>query len=180
VYSKRHVSDLFSSFQEATRHFLLSAIIPYVYILLIGLSILLVSFIAGALETHSGRQLVIFGWGLSPEGLPSLRCIYSGYWRGVVADFFLPGHALGADHVPARSDGRNDRDSFMGDHPPGVSLVLLGRLFGEFDLRFFCHVSGGPDQHGGDRGDNLLGARSLQNLSAGTLQLTIQPVAENG
>jgi len=95
----------------------------------------------------------------SQPGGPFLLCAVStrDIWRGVVADFFLPGHALGADHVPARSDGRNDRDSFMGDHPPGVSLVLLGRLFGEFDLRFFCHVSGGPDQHGGDRGDNFTG-----------------------
>jgi membrane protein len=50
------------------RHFLLSAIIPYAYIFLIGLGILLVSFIAGAIETHSGRQLVIFGWGISLEG----------------------------------------------------------------------------------------------------------------
>ncbi len=50
------------------RHFLLSAIIPYAYIFLIGLGILLVSFIASAIETHSGRQLVIFGWVLSLEG----------------------------------------------------------------------------------------------------------------
>jgi len=33
--------------------------------------------------------------------------------RGAVADFFLPGHAIGAHHVPARSDGRNDRDGFV-------------------------------------------------------------------
>jgi YihY family inner membrane protein len=39
-----------------------------VYILLIGLGILLVSFIAGAIDTHSGRKLVVFGWGLSLEG----------------------------------------------------------------------------------------------------------------
>jgi YihY family inner membrane protein len=57
------------------RHFLLSAIIPYVYIFLIGLGILLVSFIAGAIETHNGRQLVIFGWVLSPEG-PSFVALY--------------------------------------------------------------------------------------------------------
>jgi YihY family inner membrane protein len=57
------------------RHFLLSAIIPYVYIFLIGLGILLVSFIAGAIETHNGRQLVIFGWVLSLEG-PSFVALY--------------------------------------------------------------------------------------------------------
>ena len=50
------------------RHFLLSVIIPYVYIFLIGIGILLVSFIAGALEKYGGRQLAIFGWGISLEG----------------------------------------------------------------------------------------------------------------
>jgi len=57
------------------RHFLLSAIIPYVYMFLIGVGILLVSFIAGAIETHSGRQLVIFRWVLSLEGF-SIVALY--------------------------------------------------------------------------------------------------------
>ena len=55
-------------FKPRRRHFLLSSIIPYAYILLIGLGVLLVSFIAGAIETHSGRTLVIFGRGFSLEG----------------------------------------------------------------------------------------------------------------
>lgn len=50
------------------RHFLVSAVIPYVYILILGLGILLVSFIAGAIETLETRQLILFGWGLSLEG----------------------------------------------------------------------------------------------------------------
>ena len=53
---------------QRRRHFLLSAVIPYAYIFLIGVGILLVSFIAGALETHSGRPLIIFGWHLDLEG----------------------------------------------------------------------------------------------------------------
>ena len=57
------------------RHFLLSAVIPYVYILLIGLGILLVSFISGAMETYNGRQLFIFRWSLSLEG-PSFVALY--------------------------------------------------------------------------------------------------------
>ena len=65
----------FHRFRTQQRHILLSVIIPYVYIVLIGLGILLVSFIAGAIETHSGRQLIIFGWGLSLEG-PSFVALY--------------------------------------------------------------------------------------------------------
>lgn len=63
------MSVIFSHrFRGQHRHFLLSAIIPYVYIFLIGLGMLLVSFISGAMETHSTRQLVVFGWPLSLEG----------------------------------------------------------------------------------------------------------------
>jgi YihY family inner membrane protein len=50
------------------RNFLISAIIPYVYILLMGLGIVLVSFIAGALEILEKKQLLLFGWRLSLEG----------------------------------------------------------------------------------------------------------------
>jgi len=50
------------------RHFLISAIIPYVYIFLMGLGIVLVSFIVGAIETLENRQLIIFGWSLNLEG----------------------------------------------------------------------------------------------------------------
>jgi YihY family inner membrane protein len=54
------------------RHFLISAIIPYMYIFLMGLGILLVSFIAGALETLENRRLIIFGLSLSLEGTPGV------------------------------------------------------------------------------------------------------------
>ena len=49
------------------RHFLTSAVIPYLYILAIGLGIVLISFITGALEILEKRQLVIFGWSVSLE-----------------------------------------------------------------------------------------------------------------
>ncbi len=54
------------------RHFLTSAVIPYVYIFLMALGILLVSFIAGVLETLEDMKLVIFGWGLSLKGAPGI------------------------------------------------------------------------------------------------------------
>jgi len=67
------------------RHVLLSVIIPYIYILLIGLGILLVSFIAGAIETHSGRQLAIFGWRISLEGASFIAL----YLIGIVGEVLL-------------------------------------------------------------------------------------------
>ena len=49
------------------RNFLVSAVIPYVYVLSIGLAIVLVSFITTALEILENRQLMLFGWSLSLE-----------------------------------------------------------------------------------------------------------------
>jgi membrane protein len=50
------------------RNFFVSAIIPYMYILLMGLGIVLVSFIAGALEILEKKEVLLFGWGVSLEG----------------------------------------------------------------------------------------------------------------
>lgn len=50
------------------RSFLISVVIPYVYISLLCLGILLVSFIAGAIEALENKELIIFGWNLSLEG----------------------------------------------------------------------------------------------------------------
>jgi membrane protein len=75
----------FHRFRSQRRHYLLSVIIPYIYILLIGLGILLVSFIAGAIETHSGRQLIIFGWGISLKGTSFVAL----YLIGVLGEVLL-------------------------------------------------------------------------------------------
>jgi membrane protein len=50
------------------RNLLVSAIIPYAYIFVMGLGIVLVSFITGAIETLKSRQLIIFGLSLNLEG----------------------------------------------------------------------------------------------------------------
>ncbi len=60
------------------RHFLVSAIIPYVYILLIGLGIFFVSFFAGALEAVENRQFMLLGWNWSFEGTSRIAFYCSG------------------------------------------------------------------------------------------------------
>lgn len=67
------------------RHFLISAIIPYVYIFLMGLGILLVSFIAGALETIEGRRLIIFGWSFSFAGTSGVVL----YIMGIIGEVLM-------------------------------------------------------------------------------------------
>lgn len=67
------------------RHFLISAIIPYVYILVLGLGIMLVSFITGAIETLENRQLTILGWKLSLEGTSGVAL----YILGILGEVLL-------------------------------------------------------------------------------------------
>jgi YihY family inner membrane protein len=62
------MSVIFSRRTRARRKFLVSAIIPYVYIFSMCLCILLVSFIAGALDALEKKQLIIFGYNLSLVG----------------------------------------------------------------------------------------------------------------
>ena len=67
------------------RHFLISAIIPYVYIFLMALGIVLVSFIAGAIETLEKRQLIFWGWRLSLEGTSMITL----YLFGIIGEVFM-------------------------------------------------------------------------------------------
>lgn len=67
------------------RHFLISAVIPYVYIFVFGLGILLVSFITGAIETLENRQLMMFGLRLSLEGFSGVAL----YTLGIIGEVFL-------------------------------------------------------------------------------------------
>ncbi len=67
------------------RHFLISAIIPYVYIFLMALGIVLVSFIAGAIETLEKRQLIFWGWRLSLEGTSMVTL----YLFGIIGEVFM-------------------------------------------------------------------------------------------
>lgn len=69
------------------RNFLISAIIPYVYIFLMGLGIVLVSFIVGAIETLESRHLTILGWSLNLGGATGVALtVYPGdSWRGADA-----------------------------------------------------------------------------------------------
>ncbi len=67
------------------RHFLVSAVIPYIYILLLGIGMLIVSFIAGSLETLEHRQLIFLEWRLSLEGAPGFAL----YALGMVGEVLM-------------------------------------------------------------------------------------------
>ncbi len=66
------------------RNFLVSAVIPYLYVLAIGLGIVLVSFITGALEILEKRQLILFGWSVSLEVTSRIALYIMGVFSEVV------------------------------------------------------------------------------------------------
>ena len=51
------------------RHFLLSALLPYLFILVLGIGFLIITFIAGALQTLKGAQIGLFGYTWPLSGL---------------------------------------------------------------------------------------------------------------
>ncbi len=67
------------------RNLLISAIIPYGYILIMGLGIVLVSFITGAIETLKIRHMAVFGLKLNLEGFTVLAL----YFTGILAEMLM-------------------------------------------------------------------------------------------
>jgi YihY family inner membrane protein len=60
------------------RHLLISAIIPYAYILLLGLGLLIITIVSGALGALSDKHLILLGWDLSLAGTSRLMVYLSG------------------------------------------------------------------------------------------------------
>jgi membrane protein len=67
------------------RNFLMSAIIPYLYIFVMGLGIVLVSFIVGAIELLESRKLTILGWSLNLGGATGVAL----YILGIVGEVLM-------------------------------------------------------------------------------------------
>lgn len=62
------------------RHFLVSAIMPYVFVLVLGVGLLLITFIAGALQTLDADVVTVFAWRIELQGISHILL----YLLGVV------------------------------------------------------------------------------------------------
>jgi len=67
------------------RNFLISAVIPYVYIFVMGIGIVLVSFIVGAIETLENRHFTVLGIGWNFEGTTGVAL----YILGIVGEVVI-------------------------------------------------------------------------------------------
>ena len=83
---QRAISVIFSQrIRTRQRHYLVSAIIPYAYIFVMGVGILLASFIMGAVETLENRRLPILNWSLNLGGATGVAL----YLLGIAGEVLL-------------------------------------------------------------------------------------------
>jgi YihY family inner membrane protein len=64
--------------RKLRRHFLISAIIPYAYIFLLGLGLMVVTLVAGALDALKHTHIIILGWDMSLEATSRISLYLSG------------------------------------------------------------------------------------------------------
>jgi YihY family inner membrane protein len=86
------------------RHFLVSAVIPFVFIALIGIGLLLITAISGALQWVEGQSITVLGWtpdlgGASPVilyllGVAGLVLLLTGLYLVMPLGPIAPRHAL--------------------------------------------------------------------------------------
>ena len=83
------------------RHFLISAIIPYAYIFLLGIGVLVITIVAGALGALSDKHLILLGWDLSLAGTSRLMLYLSGM-AGMVIMLTSLYLVMPLGHIPVR------------------------------------------------------------------------------
>ncbi|MGD0228791.1 MAG: YihY/virulence factor BrkB family protein [Syntrophorhabdales bacterium] len=115
--------------QTQRRHFLISAVIPYVYMLAIGLGIVLVSSVTGALEILEKRQLMILGWTLSFK--TTSRVIV--YTVGVMSEVFL----LASIYLVMPTARIRFRDALAG----GAAATLLWEMTRRVLVWYYSNLS---------------------------------------
>ena len=77
---------IFSGHPRAPRrNFIVSAIIPYAYVFVMGIGIVLASLVVGAVETLESRQLSYLGWSLDLDGATGVAL----YVLGIVGEVLL-------------------------------------------------------------------------------------------
>ncbi|MDA8387674.1 MAG: YihY/virulence factor BrkB family protein [Nitrospiraceae bacterium] len=79
------MSVIFFHRVKIRRHFMVSVIIPYVYIFLLGAGILVVSLITGTIQAMQHRDLILFGLSLSLKGSYTIAL----YGLGVIGEIFM-------------------------------------------------------------------------------------------
>ena len=107
------------------RHFLVSAVIPYCYILSLGLGLLLVTLVAGSLQAMGQEQVEFLGRDWSLGGVSGVAAVPSRRGRRDLRTHLrLPGHAGSTTVAVARTHRRHRGDDPLGADAPCAGVVL--------------------------------------------------------
>ena len=124
------------------RHFLVSAVIPFLFIVLIGAGLLLITFISGALQSLDETSVTLFGIEWNVQGGGRQSSILSRSRRtGPPADCAVPRYASGANRLVACIDRWFCRGRAVGVHPPSAGVVFQFAFIGKCRLRLVCNGS---------------------------------------
>lgn len=72
-------------FAVRRRHFMVSALLPYLYILSLGIGLLVVTFVAGGIQAMGRNSIYFLGWEWSLQGVSGVLL----YLLGLVGEIFL-------------------------------------------------------------------------------------------
>ncbi len=149
------------------RHFLVSAVMPYLFILLLAVGLLIITVVSGALNQLGTRSWVILGEA-HPLGEFSARLLYL---IGVAGEIFLltaiymvmPVGRLRLRHALI---GAHGGDAAVGDNTSRAGLVLLDHIADSGRLRLTDDIDRGFDQRGGRRHRAVAGSTGHRRVRA--------------
>jgi YihY family inner membrane protein len=111
------------------RKFLISAIIPYCYIVSLAVGMLLLSFVSASLHSLDSGSITVLGWHLSFSGVESISL----YLLGVIGEILL----LTSTYMVMPVGRLSMRHAIIG----GVTAALLWELTRHFLLWYFSTLS---------------------------------------
>lgn len=111
------------------RHFLVSAVLPYLYILSLGFGLLVVTFVAGGIQAMAQNSIEFLGWEWSLEGVSGVLL----YLLGLAGEVFL----LTSIYMVMPVGRLHWRHAFVG----GVTATLLWELTRRILIWYFTSLS---------------------------------------
>ena len=133
------------------RHFIVSVLLPYLFIVFLGVGLLVVTVVSGKLGALATHNITVFGVPHSLSDLSQyLLYLARRRRRNPDPDRDLSGDARGPAFVAPRAHRRRHRGIAVGDHAPCPGLVLRHHVTGECGLRL-AHDRDPRTALGGDR-----------------------------
>ncbi len=111
------------------RHFLVSAILPYIFVLVLGVGLLLITFIAGALQTLDADVVTLFAWKFELRGITHLML----YLLGILGLILL----LTAIYMVMPLGNMSFRHALIG----GIAAAVLWEIARHLLIWYFSTLS---------------------------------------